>query len=104
MEGGGIYPIHGAYLDKETWCIAQWTGDGSFTLGHPDSWRDLVSAKTWRAWEEGEAPVRIMLRQKGFAAVESKRTKDCDLPTLFIHYIRVHEDGTETPCGVEVGS
>ena len=93
---------HGADFSSGKWNVIIHTLDGSWLAadGVPCPY-DLVGAKTWRAWKEGEAPLRIMIRRKGITTVETKRTRDCDLVTLFIHYVRVHEDGTETPCGVE---
>lgn len=100
-DGGGTFPIHGSYWDEDSWVITRWTPDGCFFSSGCDEWRNLIPVKTWRAWEGGKAPVHIMLRQKGFSLVETKHTKHCNLSMLFLNYIRVHEDGTETPCGVE---
>lgn len=98
VDGAGKYAVHGSLYDG-AWIQHAWTPEGAWS-DIPHGY-DLTLVKTWRAWKEGEAPVRVMLRQKGICSVETKRTKDCDLPTLFIHYARVHEDGSETPCGVE---
>lgn len=96
------FPVHGAVQseNRTQWSCLSWPEDG--ICGHlTHSSYDLIPAKTWRAWREGEAPLRIMIRRKGITTVETKRTRDCDLVTLFIHYVRVHEDGGESICGVE---
>lgn len=101
-DGREPYQIHGSYRSDEGWICGEWAEDGAFHQGASGTHSlDLIPVKTWRAWKKGEAPARIMLQQKGFVVVETKRTKDCDLPTLFLHYVRVHEDNTKTPCGVE---
>ena len=99
-DGSKDYPIHGAILQNGQWYWAAWNTEGQCDPQSAETCNDLIPVKTWRAWMEGEAPLRIMIRRKGSTAVETKRTRDCDLVTLFIHYVRVHEDGTTTPCGV----
>ena len=98
-DAGGARSVHGAVAQPggDVWIQANWEADGHSFSG---SEYDLIPAKAWRAWKEGESPVRIMIRKKGVTLVEAKRTRDCDLETLFLLYVHVHEDGTETPCGV----
>ena len=64
---------------------------------------DLILAKTWRAWKEGEGPKRLMIHWENHAA------DTCEIVIRPMHYSDaylfenaswLHEDGTTTPCGV----
>lgn len=61
-DGLGDYPIHGARLHKNVWCVARWTRKGKLYIGetHPD---DIVSewvAKHPRNGEPAWATHRVM--------------------------------------------
>jgi len=77
--------------------------------------------KEYRPWEDHEAPKRIMVwkhteqrnnayficdrvsRENQFFQYQDPYGQyDVDMRDLFINYTRLHEDGSEGPCGVEV--
>lgn len=35
VDGGGFYPVHGAYLYDDEWILCRWAADGSY-WGDPD--------------------------------------------------------------------
>lgn len=102
-DGYGMFPVHAAVKDACGWLNGSWPRDGKTSSGR-DNPSDLVPVKTWRAWKHGEAPRVFMMRHK------SKKEKansvvmwtkpDTDYDILFEQFVHVHEDCTETPCGV----
>jgi hypothetical protein len=103
VDGGGICPVHGAIKDDGGWYDDRWRVGGSYTDGGVDDPRDLVIAKSWRAWKEGEGPVRLMYRNKTSADRVTLIGKVVDGESrlwYFRNAIWLHEDGSETPCGV----
>jgi hypothetical protein len=103
-DGVGYYPIHGAVKDGDLWHSHVWTKDGARTGGQAvDEW-DLIPVKTWRAWKRHEMPVIFMVKRidenmNGISCIVTRDGSDAE--ALFKGWKHVHEDGTETPCGVE---
>ena len=102
VDGVGKYPVHGALFDG-AWIQHTWTVEGSWAeTTHSHS---LVPAKTWRSWRKNDAkPKFIITKDKSKLRLEAHCffQSDCDaeLQNLFDHYSWIHEDGSETPCGV----
>ena len=46
-DGGGLYPVHGAYLRLDGWFCEVWTEYGDFLLSGPNS-LDLIEVKPKR--------------------------------------------------------
>jgi hypothetical protein len=104
VDGGGTYPVHGSFLEAGTYFIVQWMSDGCFCPGGVESSCDLVPVKEWRAWKEGEGPARLMIRWNNHCkdSVEVvHRSVMYSNAYLFENATWLHEDGSETPCGVE---
>jgi hypothetical protein len=99
-DGAGM-AVHGAYKTEAGWEYAGWTEDGSFYEYGETNDLDLIPVKTWRAWKEGEQPEICMVRWKNGRGVGTVISGEGDLSYLFRQYVHIHEDGTETPCGVE---
>lgn len=109
-DAGGIFSVHGAVGDWTAsghWSLVSWLPSGKrCNATPPDDW-DLLPVKTWRAWEEGEAPKFFMSRDTryntlvAFSAAEVAAQGPDGREALFRDWARVYEDGTETPCGVE---
>ena len=102
---GGAYPVHGSYLESGIGPIAQWGRVGFFYYnGSIESQLDLIPVKTWRAWEEGEGPARMMIRwnthNKDSVEVV-RRAIMYSNAYLFENATWLREDDSETPCGVE---
>ena len=98
---GGARPVHGAITQPggAIWIQANWEADGQSFSG---SEYDLIPVKTWRAWKDGEGPKFLVVRRKITGDISAtERTEASVHGVLFAHYLWVHEDGTETPCGVE---
>jgi hypothetical protein len=101
---GADIAVHGAYKTEIGWEYAGWTDDGSYHEDGETNDLDLTPAKTWRAWKEGEVPVMFMARKKEGAddySVRVIRARRRSYEHFFSEFLWVHEDGTETPCGVE---
>ena len=43
VDGGGDWPVHGAYVDRDTWRIRSWTADGCIYNQKTDA--DLIEVK-----------------------------------------------------------
>jgi hypothetical protein len=102
VDGGGIHPVHGAIkMDDGSWKGCQWYSNGDNFSGNC---YDLIPVKTWRAWKCHEMPKFFIIRHKEvgslYAETADKIIGDDYLKLLLENYMRVHEDGTETPCGV----
>ena len=104
-DGAGQHPIHGAIKYKNGWNDSTWCANGAYTEGYTDGSRSLIPVKTWRAWEEGEGPARLMIRSKASSGhaceVLIRAAEPAPNKRLFSDFIWLREDGTETPCGVE---
>ena len=102
VDGCGVYPVHGASRSSAGWEDQKWSDTGRYNMARAEEGGyDLVPAKTWRAWKEGEAPKFFMVRsQDKKLMLGLDRSKiDC-FNALFIAFDWLHEDGTTTPCGV----
>lgn len=102
VDGIGLFPVHGAVKDADGWIHDVWCADGAGDSGVIGAPRDLIPAKQWRAWKEGEGPKFFMARSKnnGSTIVGYGRESALCLCAFFGEYDRLHEDGTTTPCGV----
>ena len=103
-DGAGQHPIHGAIKYEGGWDDNTWCADGAYTAGDAGGSRSLIPVKMWRAWKEGEIPVMFMARKKEGAddySVCVIRAGSRSYAHFFADFLWVHEDGTETPCGVE---
>jgi hypothetical protein len=102
-DGGGERPVHFAAQNKDgTWTNFSATDEG-YVSTHYRSPDDLIQAKTWRAWKEGEVPAVFMSRKKEGAddySVRVMRSGAYSPKYFFTEFSWVHEDGSETPCGV----
>jgi hypothetical protein len=102
-DGAGRYPVHGAIKWDGGWDDNTWCADGSYADGEADGSRSLVSAKAWREWKEGEGPARMMIRWNNHCK-DSVEVVHRDImysnAYLFESATWLHEDGSETPCGV----
>jgi hypothetical protein len=101
VDGIAPYNVHGAVKYENGWDDQTWTEDGEYNKDKPPCGRDLIPVKTWRAWKEGEAPKFFLARHKTSQEVQAIQdgTHSCR-DIWFKYYTHVHEDGTETPCGV----
>jgi hypothetical protein len=99
---GADIAVHGAYKTEAGWEYTGWTEGGSFYEDGETNDLDLVPVKTWRAWKEGEGPEFFMVQRKTTGELSvAEHTQASVTKVWFDHYLWVHEDGTETPCGVE---
>lgn len=93
---------HGAEFSSGKWTMLTHALNGSWLNddGAPRPY-DLVEAKTWRAWKEGEGPKFFMVRSKddGLMLGLDRSKIDC-FKNIFSAFDWLHEDGTTTPCGV----
>jgi hypothetical protein len=106
VDGGGICPVHGAIKDDGGWYDDRWRADGSYTDSGAGDSRSLVIAKSWRAWDASRdmVPKRLMTKTKN--ALGGQCTDGItlvypgSLQFIFDNFVWLHEDGSETPCGV----
>ena len=96
--------VFGKYQRDGIWYANDWPLDG--VRYHKENEIDLIPVKTWRAWDVNEGPRFIMVKPKGANAVSMRCISLWEVvenfrKILLMDYVWVHEDGTETPCGVE---
>jgi hypothetical protein len=101
------YPVHGAIKWDGGWDDNTWGMDGSYADGDVDGSLSLISVKTWRAWDASRdmVPKRLMTRSKhalgGQCTDGITLVYPGSLQFIFDNFMWLHEDGTESPCGVE---
>ena len=127
-DGIGPYPVHGARATPCGWLAEKWTANGSYAEGTASAF-DLIPVPTLRPWTHGECPVVFMARKKASpkgmssaawrhdhsrhglcqgvnffpAKVDGGTSSVINLSfsALAADYVRILEDGSEVPCGVE---
>lgn len=104
VDCGGAAPVHYAAQNNDgTWTVFSATENGHIST-YCRSQDDLIPAKQWRAWKDGEGPKRFMIRAKnspnGSCEVLVREGFSYSSERLFADFDWLHEDGTETPCGV----
>lgn len=70
VDGGGDWPVHGAYVDGDTWRIRSWTADGCIYNQKTDA--DLIEMKPrikTKAW------LNLYRHEDGFEFTEVWETK-----------------------------
>ena len=98
---GQSWGVHGAIKHESgRWVSAEWHRTGE--MGASPHELDLVPVKAWRAWKKGEAPKFFMAQTKTStcAYVAPGTGPGFDGNFMLENYMRLHEDGTTTPCGV----
>jgi hypothetical protein len=101
-DGAGGHPIHGAIKFEGGWSHNTWCADGAYTAGETFDSRSLIPVKTWRAWKRGEGPKFFIAKRKLTGELSVAEHTQTAVPRVWLdHYLWVHEDGAETPCGVE---
>jgi hypothetical protein len=102
-----IYAVDGAFqLPHSGWTPTVWTKDGFSNLCGTKNKYDLIPVKSWRAWDPSRdmVPKRLMTKTKN--ALGGQCTDGItlvypgSLQFIFDNFTWLHEDGSETPCGV----
>ena len=91
--------------ETDSWAPASWTVNGGTCMQNWGTGYDLVPKKQWRAWRKNDAKPKFIITKDGSKLRLEAHCffqSDCDaeLQMLFEHYSWIHEDGSETPCGV----
>ena len=72
VDGGGAFPVHGAFWDGEVWSVARWTKGGDWPFG-VDSNLALIEVKPRI---KREVWVNVYPEARGIAAYRSREYAD----------------------------
>lgn len=111
-EAKALLPVIQAYIDGRQMQASYEDGpwediaEPSFNF-HIAQYRPKPEPE-WRAWKEAEIPKYIIIRWKA-DRIPDLLVNGCwmngskpSLDVLLVNYVRILEDGSEVPCGVEV--
>lgn len=69
VDGGGPFPVHGAYYEGDEWYATQWRTDGTALESTDMDNLDLIPApREWKRWvvieESGDAPYPVIYKSR----------------------------------------